>query len=80
MEKEDRINSTLKNDRFLYKNNTRKVGGMLTMVYSKHMIGDKNVFLTLKKERDGSISFGNDNLAKIIGRGIVKLGRKDSKE
>jgi len=46
----------------------------------KHMIGDNNIFLTLNKERDGSISFGNDNSTKIIGRDTVKLGRKDAKE
>jgi len=47
--------------------------------FSKHMIGDKDKFLTLKNERDGSISFGNDNSAKIIGRGIVNLGNKQVK-
>jgi hypothetical protein len=36
--------------------------------------------LTLKKEQDGSVSFGNDNSTKIIGRGTIKLGRKDAKE
>jgi hypothetical protein len=44
---------------------------------SKHMTGDKNRFLTLKKEIDGSASIGNNHSAEIIGRGIVKLGRKD---
>jgi hypothetical protein len=44
------------------------------------MKGDKNRFLTLKKEQDGSISFGNDNSARIIGRGTIKLGSKDAKE
>ena len=42
------------------------------------MTGDKDRFVTLKKERDGSISFGNDNLAKIIGNDTIKLERKDS--
>jgi hypothetical protein len=45
---------------------------------SKHMTGDKDIFVTLKKERGGSISFFNDNSTKIIGKGIVKLGRKNS--
>jgi hypothetical protein len=45
---------------------------------SNHMIGDKDRFVTLKKERDGSILFGNDNSTKIIGKGIVKLGSKDA--
>jgi hypothetical protein len=35
------------------------------------MIGDREKFLTLWKERDGSISFGNDDSSKIIGKGIV---------
>jgi hypothetical protein len=47
---------------------------------SKHMTGDKDRFVTLKKERDGSISFGNDNSTKIIGKGTVKLGSKDAME
>jgi hypothetical protein len=32
------------------------------------MTGDKNIFITLKKERDGLVSFGNDNSGKIIGK------------
>jgi hypothetical protein len=47
---------------------------------SKHMIGDKNRFLTLKKERDGSILFENNHSAKIIGRGTVNLGSKNVME
>jgi hypothetical protein len=42
------------------------------------MTSDKDTFLTPNKERDGSISFGNNHSTKIIGRGIVKLGRKDA--
>jgi len=37
----------------------------------------KNRFVTLKKEKYGSATFGNHNLAKIIGKGIVSLGNKD---
>jgi hypothetical protein len=44
------------------------------------MTGDKDRFLTLRKERDGSMSFGNDNLAKIIGKGTVRIGNKNTKE
>jgi hypothetical protein len=44
------------------------------------MIGDKDRFIALKKERDGSISFGNDNLARIIGKGTVKIESKDVME
>jgi hypothetical protein len=40
------------------------------------MTSDKNRFLTLKKERYGSILFGNDNSAKMICEGTVKLGHK----
>ena len=42
------------------------------------MTGDKDRFMTLKKERYGSVSFGNDNSSKIIGNGIVKLRSKDA--
>jgi hypothetical protein len=42
------------------------------------MTCDKDRFLTLKKERDGSVSFGNDNSSMIIGKGTVKLGSKDA--
>jgi hypothetical protein len=41
------------------------------------MIGDKNMFLTLKKEKDGSVSFGNNHSTKIIGRETINLGNKD---
>jgi hypothetical protein len=44
------------------------------------MIGDKGRFLTLIKERDGSFSFGNDDSTKIIGKGIVRIGNKNTKE
>ena len=45
----------------------------------KHMIGDNNIFLTLNKERDGSISFGNAYSTKTIGKGTINLGSKDAK-
>jgi hypothetical protein len=35
---------------------------------SKHMIGYRDKFLTLQKERDGSVSFRNDDSTKIIGK------------
>jgi hypothetical protein len=34
--------------------------------------------LTLKKERNGSVSFGNDNSSKIIEKDTVKIGNKDA--
>jgi hypothetical protein len=35
--------------------------------------------MTLKKERDESISFGNDNSSKIIGIGKVNIGNTKTK-
>ena len=43
------------------------------------MKGDKDKFMELKKERDGSISFGNDNSRKNIGKGTIKLRSKDAR-
>jgi hypothetical protein len=43
------------------------------------MIGYRDKFLTLRKERYGSISFGNDDSAKIIGKGTVIIGNKNTK-
>jgi hypothetical protein len=44
------------------------------------MTSDEDRFLTLRKERDGSMSFGNNNSTRIIGKGTVKIGNKDTKE
>jgi hypothetical protein len=57
----------------------KKSGWYVDNNCSKHIIGDKNRFLTLKKERDGSVSFGNDNSTRIIGIHTIKLGSKDAK-
>jgi hypothetical protein len=43
------------------------------------MTCDRDMFLTLRKERDGPVSFGNDDLAKVIGKGIVRIGNKNTK-
>jgi hypothetical protein len=43
------------------------------------MTGDKDIFLTLRKERDGSVSFRNDDLAKIIGKGTIIIRNKNTK-
>jgi hypothetical protein len=43
------------------------------------MTGDKDGFLTLRKEIYGSISFRNDDSAKIIGKGTVIIGNKNTK-
>jgi hypothetical protein len=44
------------------------------------MTSDKVKFLTLIEERDGSVSSGNDDSTKIIGKGTVKIGNKNTKE
>jgi hypothetical protein len=44
------------------------------------MTCDNNMFLNLKKEIDGSVSFGNNHSSKILDRGTVKLGSKDAME
>jgi hypothetical protein len=44
------------------------------------MTNDRDRFLTLRKERYGSVSFRNDDSAKIIGKGIVRIGNKNTKE
>jgi hypothetical protein len=43
----------------------------------KYMTRDKNGFVTLKKEKEGYVTFDNDNSAKIIGKGTISLGNKD---
>ena len=48
-----------------------KLGWYVDSGCSKHMTGDRDKFLTLRKERNGSVSLGNDNSSKIIGEGTV---------
>jgi hypothetical protein len=43
------------------------------------MTGDKDKFLTLRKERDGSVFFGNNDSTKIIGKGTIRIGNKNTK-
>jgi hypothetical protein len=43
------------------------------------MIVDRDKFLTLRKEKDGSVSFRNDDSTKIIGKGTVRIGNKNEK-
>ena len=43
------------------------------------MTGDREKFLTLQKERNGSVSFGNENSMKIIGEGTVQIENKKEK-
>jgi hypothetical protein len=44
------------------------------------MTSDRDRFLTSRKERDGSVSFRNDDLAKIIGKGTVRIENRNTKE
>jgi hypothetical protein len=44
------------------------------------MTSDRDRFLTLRKERDGSGPFRNDDSSKIIGKGTVRIGNKNTKE
>ena len=57
----------------------KKCGWYVDSGCLKHMTGDRDRFLTLRKERDGSISFGNDDSSKIIGKGTVWIGNKNEK-
>ena len=68
----------MKNANLLYKIR-KKRGWYVDSGCSKHMTGDKDMFLTLIKERDGSISFKNDDSTKIIGKGTVRIGNKNTK-
>jgi hypothetical protein len=43
------------------------------------MTGDRDKFFTLINERYGSISLGNDDSTKIIGKGTVIIGNKNTK-
>ena len=43
------------------------------------MPGDKDMFLTLIKERDRPVSFRNDDSAKIIGKCTIIIGNKNTK-
>jgi hypothetical protein len=46
---------------------------------SSHMIGDQDKFIILKR-KGGNVAFGDDSSAKILGKGVVELGRKNVKE
>jgi hypothetical protein len=58
----------------------KKHGWYVDSGFSKHMTSDEDKFITLRKERYGSISFGSDDLARIIGKGTTRIGNKDTKE
>jgi hypothetical protein len=39
------------------------------------MTGDQDKFIILKR-KGGNVAFGDDSSAKILGEGVVELGRK----
>jgi hypothetical protein len=45
---------------------------------SSHMNGDQDKFISLKR-KGGSVAFGDDSFAKILGEGVVEIGRKNVK-
>jgi hypothetical protein len=46
---------------------------------SSHMTRDQEKFINLKR-KGGNVAFGDDSSAKILGEGVVELGRKNVKE
>jgi hypothetical protein len=42
------------------------------------MTGDQDKFISLK-EKSGNVAFGNHSSAKILGEGVVEIGRKKCK-
>jgi hypothetical protein len=59
--------------------NKKKRGWYVDSGFSKHMTGDRDKVLTLRKERDGSVSFRNDDSTKINRKGTVIIGNKNAK-
>jgi hypothetical protein len=55
----------------------KKHGWYVDSGCSKHMTGDKDKFLRLRKEISGSVSFENENSFKTIGEGTVRIGNKN---
>ena len=43
---------------------------------SKHVIGDPNKFISLKRNQKGKVTFGNNLSSKIIGKGTVAIRDK----
>ena len=44
------------------------------------MTGDQNKFLSLKKEKGGNVTFGDNAFAKVVGKGTISLGDEITKE
>jgi hypothetical protein len=47
--------------------------------FSSHMTGDQYKFISLKR-KGGNVAFGYDSSSKILGKGVVEIGRKNVKE
>jgi len=43
---------------------------------SKHMIGRKQIFVELDEGKEGTVTFGNDQSARIVGRGTICLNNR----
>jgi hypothetical protein len=43
------------------------------------MTGDQDKFIILKR-KGGNVAFGDESSAKILGKGVVYLGRKNVKK
>ena len=43
---------------------------------SKHMIGDPNKFIRLRKDNKGKVAFGDNMSSKIIGKGTTAINNK----
>jgi hypothetical protein len=46
--------------------------------WSSHMTEDQDKFISWKR-KGGNVAFGDDSSAKILGKGVVELGRKNVK-
>jgi hypothetical protein len=44
------------------------------------MIGDQDKFLSLERKEKGSVTFGDNVSAKILGKGTISIGNNRSKE
>ena len=40
---------------------------------SRHMIGDKSLFKTLKEKEDGFVTFGDGSHSQVLGKGTVDI-------
>ena len=49
---------------------------MWTVDAQKHMIGDPNKFISLKRNQKGKVTFGDNLSSKIIGKGTVPIRDK----